>query len=71
LPGIRARTRRSAHYDFTLDRPNSSTLRISAQEWGHPYRTKSGVMVSVGVVGFQAADEIANTVLQMITDRIK
>jgi hypothetical protein len=51
------------NYDFTLDQPDSSTLRISAQEWSHLYRTKSSAMVSVGVVGLQAADQIANTVL--------
>jgi hypothetical protein len=60
-----------ANYDFALDNPDPSTLRISAQEWSHLYRAKSAVMVSVGVVGLQSAEQIANTVLQMITDRIK
>ena len=26
------------NYDFTLGQPDSSTLRISAQEWSHLYR---------------------------------
>jgi PknH-like protein len=60
-----------ANYDFTLDKPDSSTLRISAQEWSHLYRAKSAVTVSVGVVGLQSAEQIANTILGMITDRIK
>jgi hypothetical protein len=59
------------NYEFTLDKPDSSTLRISAHEWSHLYREKSGVMISVGVVGLEAAEQIANTILQMITDRIK
>jgi hypothetical protein len=59
------------NYTFALDKPDPSTLRISADEWSHLYRAKSGVMVSVGVVGLVAADQIANTVLQMVTDRIK
>jgi len=59
------------NYDFTVDKPDSSTLRITAQEWSHLYRGKSGVLVSVGVVGLESADQIAGTVLQMITDRIK
>ena len=37
----------------------------------HLYRVKSAVLVSVGVLGLEASDQIANTVLQTITDRIK
>jgi PknH-like extracellular domain len=59
------------NYTFTLDKPDASTLRITADEWSHLYRGKSGVLVSVGVVGLQSADQIANTVMQMIIDRIK
>jgi hypothetical protein len=39
------------NYVFTLDKPDPSTLRISADQWSHLYRTKSAVLVSVGVVG--------------------
>ena len=56
--------------DFTLDRPDPSTLRITAQQWSHLYRQKSEVLISVGVVGLESAEHIANTILQMITDRI-
>ena len=59
------------NYNFTLARPDPSTLRISAEEWSHLYRQKSDVLVSVGVVGLDAADQIANNVLKIITDRIK
>lgn len=58
------------NYLFTLDKPNPSTLRITADEWSHLYRIKSAVMVSVGVVGLQSADQVAATVLRMVTDRI-
>ncbi len=58
------------NYLFTLDKPDPSTLRISADEWSHLYRVKSAVMVSVGAVGLQAADQVAATVLRMVTDRI-
>ncbi len=60
-----------ANYDFALDKPDPTTLRISAREWSHLYRAKSAVMVSVGVVGLQSANEIASTILQTITNRIK
>lgn len=57
-------------YSFALDRPDPSTLKISAHQWSHLYRTKSAVLVSVGVVGLEASDQIANTVLQIMTDRV-
>jgi hypothetical protein len=59
------------NYTFSLDRADSATLRISAEEWSHPYREKSGVLMSVGVVGLEAAPQIATTVIQMISDRVK
>jgi PknH-like extracellular domain len=58
------------NYSFALDRPDPATLRVSAHQWSHLYRTKSAVLVSVGVVGLDSADQIANSVLQIITDRI-
>jgi len=58
------------NYEFILDKPDSSTLRISAHEWSHLYREKSEVLISVGVVGLESAEQIANTILPMITDRI-
>ncbi len=59
-----------ANYDFTLDKPDSSNLRITAPDWSHLYRERSGVMISVGVVGLVSAEHIANTILQMIADRV-
>jgi PknH-like extracellular domain len=58
-------------YQFALDKPDSATVRITDNQWCHLYRVKSAVMVSVGVLGLEAADQIANTVLQTISDRIK
>ena len=57
-------------YTFTLDKPDPSTLSIGAHQWSHLYRIKSSVIVSVGVVGLESADQIANSVLQIITDRV-
>lgn len=58
------------NYAFTLDRPDPSTLRIGAHQWSHLYRIKSAVIASVGVVGLESADQIANSVLQIISDRV-
>lgn len=57
-------------YDFTLDRPDSATIRISATAWSHVYREKSSVLLSIGVLGLEPADQIAKTILQTATDRI-
>jgi hypothetical protein len=35
------------------------------------YRVKSSVLVSVGVLGIEPTEQVANTVVQTITDRIK
>lgn len=61
----------NAEYDFTLDKPNAETLRITDRQWCHLYRVKSAVMISVGALGLQGSEQIANTVLQTITDRVK
>jgi hypothetical protein len=58
-------------YDFALDKPDASTLRLRSAGWSHVYQVKSAVLVSVGVLGIEPTDQIANTVLQTITDRIK
>jgi hypothetical protein len=57
-------------FDFTLDRPDPSTVRISANAWSHVYREKSSVLMSIGVVGLEPADQIARLVLQTATDRL-
>lgn len=57
-------------YDFKIDRPDSSTVWINAHAWSHMYREKSAVLMSVGVLGLEPADQIARTILQTATDRI-
>jgi hypothetical protein len=59
------------NYDFAMDKPDPSTIRLSAEQWCHLYRAKSAVMVSIGVEGLQSADLIANTLLKLLTDRIE
>ncbi|BBX95225.1 hypothetical protein AWC15_13520 [Mycobacterium lacus] len=58
-------------FDFTLERPDSTTLRLNSQGWSHQYRVKSSVLMSVGVLGIEPAQQIAATILQAMTDRIK
>ncbi|WP_197501181.1 sensor domain-containing protein [Mycobacterium sp. 852002-51057_SCH5723018] len=58
-------------YDFSLDKPDPSTLRLRSAGWSHVYHVKSAMLVSVGVLGIEPTEQIANTVLQTITDRIK
>lgn len=57
-------------YDFTIDRPDSATVRINARAWSHIYREKSAVLMSVGVLGLEPADQIARTILQAATERV-
>lgn len=58
------------NYAFAVDKPDPSTLRISSAQWTHLYRTKSAYIISVGVVGLESGDQIANSILTIITDRI-
>ncbi|MFW3113444.1 sensor domain-containing protein [Mycobacterium haemophilum] len=57
-------------YDFALERPDPATLRLSSVGWSHQYHVKSSVLMSIGVLGLEPADEIAGAVLQAISDRI-
>lgn len=59
------------HYDFTLDKPDGSTLRITDDGWSHLYRAKKAVLMSVGVLGIEPAERIATNVIQAISDRVK
>lgn len=61
----------NADYDFSLSKPDSSTLKLTSAGWSHVYRVKASVLVSVGVLGIEPTEQIANTVLQTISDRIK
>ncbi|QLL08627.1 sensor domain-containing protein [Mycobacterium vicinigordonae] len=58
-------------YTFQVDRPDSTSLRITDSGWSHQYRVKNAVLMSVGVLGIEPADRIAATILDNITDRIK
>ena len=58
-------------YDFKLDKPDPSSLRITDNGWSHQYRVKKSVLMSVGVLGIEPAERIATTILDNITDRIK
>lgn len=58
-------------YDFALSKPDPMTLGLHSAGWTHFYRTKSSVLMSVGVVGIEPTEQVATTVLQTITDRIK
>ncbi|ETW24499.1 hypothetical protein MGAST_08030 [Mycobacterium gastri 'Wayne'] len=58
-------------YTFNVDKPDPATLRITDQGWSHLYRVKNAVLMSVGVLGIEPAERIANTVLDAICDRVK
>jgi hypothetical protein len=60
----------NTEYDFALNKADADTLRLTDHQWCHLYRLKAGVMISVGAVGLEAADQIASSVLQTITDRV-
>lgn len=59
------------NYDFKLDKPDVTTLRITDSGWSHQYRAKKAVLMSVGVLGIEPAERIAATVLDNVSDRIK
>lgn len=58
-------------YDFALNKPDSLTLKLDSAGWIHLYTVKSSVLVSVGVLGIEPTDQVANNVLQTVTDRVK
>lgn len=58
-------------YDFKLDKPDPTSLRITDNGWSHQYRIKKSVLMSVGVLGIEPAERIATTILDNITERIK
>jgi hypothetical protein len=55
---------------FFLNKPDITTLKLSSAGWSHVYRVKASVLVSVGVLGIEPTEQVANTVLQTISDRI-
>jgi hypothetical protein len=60
------------NYTFTTRQPDPSTIqRCAENQCSVAYRVKSSVLVNVSVVHFpQTAEQIANSVLQTISDRI-
>lgn len=58
-------------YDFALNKPDTETLKLDSDGWIHLYTVKSSVLVSVGVLGIEPTEQIANTTLKTVTDRIK
>ncbi|WP_460688034.1 sensor domain-containing protein [Mycobacterium bourgelatii] len=59
------------NYDFTVDKSDATTVRITDQGWSHFYRAKNAVLISVGVVGIEPTERVASVVLQVVTDRVK
>ncbi|WP_262490953.1 sensor domain-containing protein [Mycobacterium simiae] len=59
------------NYGFLVDKPDPTTVRITDQGWSHLYRAKNAVLISVGVLGIQPAEQIANTVLDAISERVR
>lgn len=57
-------------YDFALSKPDPMTLRLRSAGWSHLYRTKSSAQ-TVGVLGIEPTEQVATTVLQTTTARIK
>ncbi|WP_407688252.1 hypothetical protein [Mycobacterium sp. HUMS_1102779] len=45
-------------------------MELTSAGWSHLYRTKAAVLVSVGVLGIEPTEHIADTVLHAITERI-
>lgn len=58
-------------YDFALNNPDTETLRLDSDGWVHLYTVRSSVLVSVGVLGIEPTQQVANNLLQAVTGRIK
>jgi PknH-like extracellular domain len=50
----------NSDYDFSLNKPDTSTLKLSSAGWSHVYRVKASVLVSVGVLGIEPTEQVAN-----------
>ncbi|WP_081967990.1 sensor domain-containing protein [Mycobacterium kyorinense] len=59
-----------ADLPFTVRKLDPSTVARCAEQCPHIYRVKSSVLIDVDVVHFSDSQQIANSVLQMISDRI-
>nr|WP_083212421.1 sensor domain-containing protein [Mycobacterium malmoense] len=58
-------------YDFALNKPDTETLKLDSDGWVHLYTVRSSVLVSVGVLGIEPTQQVANNLLQTVTGRIK
>jgi hypothetical protein len=60
------------YYDFTVSRPNPSTVTLdyAKQQPKIIYRVKSSTLIDIVVQGFPQSEQIADSVLQTIADRI-
>ncbi|OCB30879.1 hypothetical protein A5675_03215 [Mycobacterium malmoense] len=58
-------------YDFALNKPDTETLKLDSEGWVHLYTVRSSVLVSVGVLGIEPTQQVANNLLQTVTGRIK
>lgn len=65
----------AAHFQTDLREPPEADTNVPGPcrvvGWSHVYRLKSSVFISVGVLGIEPAEPIANVILQTISDRIQ
>jgi PknH-like extracellular domain len=61
---------RATNYEFTMTKPDPSTLSLDSGKWHVTYRVDSSAMVDVTVMGLSNRDRIALDVMDTITDRI-
>ncbi|WP_083016020.1 sensor domain-containing protein [Mycobacteroides saopaulense] len=58
------------NYEFTLTRPDSSTIFLDSKYWKAAYRAKSTVLATTSTVGFQHPELVTQGVLDAITDNV-
>jgi hypothetical protein len=58
-------------YEYTLHKQDSSTVALHHDQFNSMYRVKSSVLIDVEVSELPHSDQIASSILQTITDRIR
>lgn len=58
-------------HDFTMTKPDATSLHLDASRWSHAYRVKNTVLASVGVDGIEPTDQVAANILHKIMDRVQ
>lgn len=58
------------HYDFTINKLDSSTVALNSDVWNVMYRVQSSVLIDVSVLGLQNSEQTAHNVLGAISDRV-